>query len=100
MRLRFLIIFLLLVFSVGCAAVCRTGTSSDFTNVKNYCIFTKAELGMSKKEVQVAIGIPKSRSEDVSFGGKNYEEVWVYDGEPQPVLYFKNGFLAHKEYRS
>jgi len=90
---------LVCLVSAGCAQLCEFGKGDNSSGLKCYRVFNKAEVGMTAKEVQDRIGTPQSRSIDVSYNGKTYDEVWIYGTTPPTVLYFKNGIVAHKEYQ-
>jgi len=90
-------VFLLSVLC-GCAQMCEFGQDGAAPGLKCYRVFSKAEIGMTSKEVEQRIGSPQTRRIDVSYRGQTYDEVWVYETTPHTILYFKNGVLKHKEY--
>ncbi|MGE5279617.1 MAG: hypothetical protein ACM3L6_02590 [Deltaproteobacteria bacterium] len=92
------IVLLSAVFMAGCAEMCTFGRSSQGAGLTCERVFSKAERGMTLQQVQKELGDPQSRSEDVSYLGTVYDEVWVYGTTPPTVLYFKNGILKDKEY--
>lgn len=96
---RFSGLVVILLFFGGCAQMCEFGQADSASGLKCYRVFSKAEVGMTLKEVEARIGAPQTRQIDVSYQGKTYDEVWVYSTTPSTVLYFKNGTLAHKEYQ-
>ena len=98
MGLKPCVLVLTLIFLCGCAQTYEFGTTDDSSGVKTIPFFSQSRVGMTKKEVQEKIGLPQSRSTDVTYRGKVYQEVWVYNTSPQTILYFKNGVLEHKEY--
>ena len=83
----------------GCAQLCEFGSGGDDLGLKCVRVFSKAEVGMTQKEVQDLIGPPQRRQTDVSYEGKTYDEVWIYETTPPTILYFKWGTLEHKEYQ-
>ena len=99
MTRRMCVIVCLMLALCGCAQLCEFGSASDSSGMKCYRVFSKAEVGMTQKQVQEHIGSPQKRQVEVSYRGKVYDEVWIYDTTPPTVLYFKNGVLEHKEYQ-
>lgn len=89
----------LLAMLCGCAQMCEFGQGSDSSGLKCQRMYAKAEVGMTKKEVEERLGTPQTRNVDVTYRGKTYDEVWVYHTSPPTVLYFKNGVLEQKEYQ-
>ncbi|MFH0877412.1 MAG: hypothetical protein V1863_04225 [Candidatus Omnitrophota bacterium] len=88
-----------LIMLCGCAQLCEFGSGGDDPGLKCVRVFSKAEVGMTQKEVQDLIGPPQRRKTDVSYEGKTYDEVWIYETTPATILYFKWGTLEHKEYQ-
>ncbi|HAJ56677.1 MAG TPA: hypothetical protein DCL35_02780 [Candidatus Omnitrophica bacterium] len=83
----------------GCAHICEFGESDTSSGLKCHRVVAKAEIGMTRAEAEKKLGSPQRRQIDVSYRGKTYDEVWVYETVPPTVLYFKNGILEEKEYQ-
>ena len=92
-------IFCALCILFGCAAMCEFGKNDGSSGMKCRGSLAQATVGETSGEVEKAIGAPQSRSVNVSYRGKTYDEVWVYNGTPPTVLYFKHGVLEDKEYQ-
>lgn len=94
-------VWLILVSTMicGCAQLCEFGSATDAAGLKCHRVFSKAEVGMTKSEVEKRLGSPQNRNIDVVYRDKTYDEVWVYNTAPPTILYFKGDALEHKEYQ-
>ena len=90
--------FLIFVF-LGCAKICKFGTTGDSSGINCFALLAQAKVGMSQKEVVETIGTPQNKRIDIPYRGKTYDEAWIYNTDPATVLYFKNGVLEHKDYQ-
>jgi hypothetical protein len=83
----------------GCAETCMFGRSDGSSGISCRRTDTKVDVGMTAKEVEAKVGPPNRRNVDVSYRGKTYDEVWIYETSPDMLLYFKNGILEAKDYQ-
>ncbi len=93
-------VFSIFLLGLCCAAGCAVQNQKiQGPGLLGQRMFVKARPGMTQAEVVEAIGSPQGRSLNVSYKGKTYDEVWLYETMPATVLYFKDGVLEEKDYQ-